>query len=193
MKIDELLKLSQRDLKGKVVCFPTDTVYGIGALFNDEEAAQKIYKIKERDASKPLANLASSVEEIIPYIDSYSPIAKNIAKKYWPGALTIIFNKNPEKTILINKEISTIGFRVPNSKIAQKILKHFGIMSTTSINISGEAPLNDYETIVKLFGDKIDYIIEDTDETKSNVSSTVIDVTSKKIKILRQGDIKIEE
>lgn len=191
MKVDELLKLSKDELKGKVICFPTDTVYGIGVLFNDLEGSQKIYDIKQRDLSKPLANLASSVEEILPYIKNYSDEALNLGKKYWPGALTIIFEKNEESPILINQETSTIGFRIPNSQVALKILKKFGIMATTSINLSGEPPLNDYETIVKLFGNQIDYIIEEENENKSNISSTVVDATSKYLKVLRLGDIRI--
>lgn len=192
MKVDELLKLSKEDLKGKLICFPTDTVYGVGFLFNDEIACQKLYEIKKRDFKKPLANLASSVDDIIPYIDECSDSVMKMIKKYWPGALTIIFNKNQNQNILINKDVKTIGFRVPNSQIALKILKKFGIMATTSVNLSGDAPLNDYQEIIKYFGNQIDYIIEDDNEIKSNVSSTVVEVVNNKINILRQGDIIIK-
>ncbi|MGM9899627.1 MAG: L-threonylcarbamoyladenylate synthase [Bacilli bacterium] len=191
MKVDELLKLSKEDLVGKVICFPTDTVYGVGVLVNDVEGANRIYQMKKRSENKPLAYLASSIDDILPYIDNLPEKVRKIATTYWPGALTIVFNKNKKQRILINPDIPTIGFRIPHSDIALKILKKFGVMATTSINLSGEVPLNDYKTIKEHFGAQIDYLIEEDDEPKSNVSSTVIDATKEEIIVLRQGDIKI--
>lgn len=191
MKVDELLKLSKEDLVGKVICFPTDTVYGVGVLVNDVEGANRIYQMKNRAENKPLAYLASSIDDILPYIDNLPEKVRKIATTYWPGALTIVFNKNKKQRILINPDIPTIGFRIPHSDIALKILKKFGVMATTSINLSGEVPLNDYKTIKEHFGAQIDYLIEEDDEPKSNVSSTVIDATKEEIIMLRQGDIKI--
>ena len=80
---------------------------------------------------------------------------------------------------------------MPNSKIALSILNHFGLMATTSVNISGSAPLNDIEEIKKHFSNEIDYLVIDKEET-SNVSSTIIDASSSSLKVLRQGDIIIK-
>lgn len=192
MKLAEFLKLEKKDLVGKIICFPTDTVYGVGALFNDVDAIKKIYQMKDRNWHKPLPILGANLNDIFPFITNINDETKKIMEKYWPGALTIIFNKNPHAKIEINKEFSTIGFRIPNSKIALEILSKYGLMATTSVNLSGEPPLNTYEEIVKHFGDKIDYIIED-EENHSNVSSTIVDATSDKYVILRQGDIIIKE
>ena len=90
----------------------------------------------------------------------------------------------------LNPSFKTIGIRMPNSKIALTILKKYGPMAVTSINKSGSKALNDYQEIVNLFGDKIDYIIE-SDEESSNISSTVIEVLDSDIKVIRQGDIII--
>lgn len=192
MKVDELLNLSKEELRGKVICFPTDTVYGVGVLVNDVEAAKRIYAMKNRSETKPLAYLASSIDDILPYIDKLPKKVNELVTTYWPGALTIIFNKNKQQHFLINPDIPTIGFRIPRSNVALKILDKFGVMATTSINLSGETPLNDYETIKKYFGEQIDYLIEEDDEPKSNVSSTVIDATKEELVVLRQGDIIIK-
>ena len=79
---------------------------------------------------------------------------------------------------------------MPNSSIALMLLEKFGLLATTSINISGDRPLNNKEDIIKQFGNDIDYLVMET-QTSSNVSSSIIDVTEKNIKVIRQGDIKL--
>lgn len=189
MDVVTLKQLLTKDIKGKVVCFPTDTVYGVGALINDEEAINKIYHLKHRDTSKPLAVLTGT-RNIKDYVIDINSQAKELMDKYWPGALTLIF----KKTNLINDKVTsnfdTVGLRMPNSNVALQILNHFGLMATTSVNISGSEPLNDIELIKKYFSDEIDYLVIE-EEKKSNVSSTVVDVTNKQLKVLRQGDIII--
>ena len=189
--VEQLLKLqTNKDIKGKVICFPTDTVYGVGALIEDNEAINKIYNLKHRDKSKPLAVLTGN-KHIEKYVLEISNEAKNLMDKYWPGALTIIFKKSNIISNKVTCNLDTIGLRMTNSKIALSILNHFGLMATTSVNISGSAPLNDIEEIKKHFSNEIDYLVIDKEET-SNVSSTIIDASSSNLKVLRQGDIIIK-
>lgn len=190
MKIAEFIKVPKSNLRGKVVCFPTDTVYGVGALIDDNLGIEKIYVLKHRDYNKPLAILAPSVESILPYIEYPTADVIDLMKKYWPGALTIIFKKHADLITNINPRHNTIAFRIPNSKVALAILNHFGPMATTSVNLSGSEPLNDLSTIMENFNLQIDYLIEDLEKT-SNHSSTIIDATTSPIKIIRQGDIVI--
>ena len=189
--LEQLLKLQvNKDIKGKVICFPTDTVYGVGASIEDNEAINKIYNLKHRDKSKPLAVLTGS-KNIEKYVLEISNEAKDLIDKYWPGALTIIFKKSNIISNKVTCNLDTIGLRMPNSQIALSILNHFGLMATTSVNISGSTPLNDIEEIKKHFGNEIDYLVIDKEET-SNVSSTIIDASSSNLKVLRQGDIIIK-
>lgn len=190
MRINDLMKLSRKEINGRLICFPTDTVYGVGALIDDVEGINKIYRLKHRDSSKPLAILAPSVESILPYIEYPKVEVLDLMNKYWPGALTIIFNKNKENNVGFNTEINTIAFRIPSSQVALTILNKYGPMATTSVNISGSAPLNTYDEINEHFSDQIDYIIEE-EEKLSCVSSTIIDATKTPFEIIRQGDIKI--
>lgn len=190
MLLKEFLKLSASDLKGKIFVFPTDTVYGIGCLIEDEIATKKIYDLKTRELDKPLAILCASEKDIQKYVMPYSLKTKELINSYWPGALTIVFKTNNSQKLACNANLDTIGFRVPNSQISLAILEKFGPVATTSVNISHEAPLNDPKEIKALFGDKIDYIIEDT-ATLSSISSTVVDATKEPLVVLRQGSIKI--
>jgi L-threonylcarbamoyladenylate synthase len=190
MYLKDLHQLKKEDLVGKIICFPTDTVYGVGCILGDETALDKIYELKNRDLSKPLAILVPNKQSIIPFVKECPDIAVNFMDQYWPGALTLIFNKKDGMCDSFTKGLSTIGFRMPASKIALEVLNKFGPLATTSVNISNQPPINSLDEIIKYFGDKIDYIIEDLEE-KSNVSSTIVDVSTKEVKVLRQGDIKL--
>ena len=150
----------------------------------------KIYKLKKRSSDKPLAILASKVEDILPYIEMPSEAIFNIMKKYWPGALTIIFKKKHSISSQVVSKIDTIAFRIPNNAITLNILEKTGPLATTSVNISGDNPINTYQEIDKLFGDKIDYLLV-KNVNSSNISSTIIDVSDNHLKIVRQGEIKI--
>ena len=181
--VEELIKLTKEDIKGKVIVFPTDTVYGIGSMIDDQEGLNKIYNLKHRDKNKPLANLAYSSEQIEEYVNITNPKIKELMK-HWPGALTIIFNKKH----IYNNELPTIAFRIPNSNVALTILKRFGVMSVTSMNLSGSEPLNNLDDIIKNFESEIDYLVTN-EEKHSNISSTIIDVTKEPFVVLRKGEI----
>jgi len=172
-----------------VIIFPTDTVYGIGTPIFDLEGIERIYEIKHRDKSKPLACLCASLEQIesIAVIDERE---RRLINKFLPGGLTLIVNA---KESVINKiGYKTIGVRIPDNHIALDILKKNGPMLTTSVNESGNVPLNEYDEILNTYGDLVDYVYN-TDTTSSNVSSTVVLCTSPTLKVLREGIITIKD
>ncbi|MBN3490849.1 threonylcarbamoyl-AMP synthase [Acholeplasma equirhinis] len=173
----------------KVIIFPTDTVYGIGTPILDKEGIRKIYEIKGRDFNKPLAVLCSNLDQMTEF-GYVTDDAVKLAKAFWPGALTLILKSKPDYA----KESGevTIGVRMPNHPLALKIIAMHGPMKTTSVNNSGEAPLNDYAIIKERYADKVDYIYPN-DQKLSEVSSTVVDLTQDEPKILRLGDITLED
>lgn len=181
--------LNNINLKSKIICFPTDTVYGVGCMIDDLDAIKKIYDMKNRDYSKPLAVLTGN-KDISEYVLNVSDKAYELMDKYWPGALTIIFKKSNKVNDLVTSSLDTVGFRMPNSKIALKVLEEFGVMATTSVNISGQSSLNDTCEIEKEFGNIIDYMIIEKEELSCN-SSTVVLACGDELKVLRQGDIKL--
>ena len=170
--------------------FPTDTVYGIGCSVFDKEGMEKIYEIKHRPKDKPLACLCANMKQIdeIAYLNDK---ARKIINVFMPGALTLIL-KAKENV----KEITgfdTIGVRIPNSKIALKILIENGAMLTTSVNESGKMSLNDYNQIVDEYGKLVDKVYKPNGEKSSNKASTVLSIINGEIKILREGEITLEE
>lgn len=173
----------------KVIIFPTDTVYGIGTPIFDIEGIKRIYDIKKRPKDKPLACLCANLEQInsIAYLNDK---AIKLINKFLPGPLTLILNAKEE---VINKiGYKTIGVRIPNCDIALNILKENGPMLTTSVNESGYIPLNEYEDIKRNYNDLVDYIY-DTNTHSSNISSTVVLINDNEFKILRAGEITLDD
>ena len=173
----------------KVIIFPTDTVYGIGTPIFDLEGIEKIYQIKNRSKDKPLACLCANLEQIenIAYVDSN---AKKLINKFLPGGLTVILKS---KEIVLEKiGYETIGIRIPNHKLALSLLEENGAMLTTSVNDSGELPINEYEEIVIKYSNLVDTIYK-SDIHSSNVSSTVVRIIDGNVSILREGIISKED
>lgn len=173
----------------KVIIFPTDTVYGIGASVYDKDGIEKIYKIKNRPHDKPLAVLCASVDQMKD-VAILSDFALKLVETYMPGALTIIVPSQPK--IKEAMGLDMVGVRIPNSKIARAILEENGPMATTSVNESGQKPLNEFEIIEKEYHDKVDKIYS-SDEESSNVASTVIMITGDSVKLIREGKISYKD
>lgn len=172
----------------KVIIFPTDTVYGIGASVYDKEGMMRIYQIKHRPLDKPLAVLCADIAQIQD-IAVVNDLAYYLIKKFLPGAVTFILSAKPKLQEAMG--LKTVGIRIPNSKLAQTILLKNGPMATTSVNESGEKPLNTYADIIAAYGNDVEEIYQ-PEEPSSNQSSTVIDITTDKFKILREGSITLE-
>ncbi|MBO5711827.1 MAG: threonylcarbamoyl-AMP synthase [Acholeplasmatales bacterium] len=172
----------------KVLIFPTDTVYGIGTPIDDLEGIKRIYSIKNRPLDKPLACLCDSLEQIqsIAIVDSN---ALKLIEKLLPGPLTIILKAKPEIKQLIGYD--TIGVRIPKHRGALTILHNEGPMLTTSVNDSGNVPLNEYDEICEKYSHLVDHIYN-TVTKSSNISSTVVYAVDGKLEILREGEITID-
>ena len=175
----------------ELIIFPTDTVYGLGAKVYDSNAQERIMELKNRDCSKRFAVLCANLNQIeeLAYV---SDDARKIINKYLPGGLTLILKAK-------NKEIhnyaidDTVAVRIPNHPLAIKILEENGPLATTSVNLSGCKPMNNYDEINKTFKGKVDYIYKDTTNiTYSNVPSTIIDMTNG-LKVIREGEITLDD
>ena len=179
------MKLEQ----GDVIIFPTDTVYGIGAKIKDTVALEKIYEIKRRPKDKRLAVLCANISDI-EEIAILTEDAKKLIENYMPGALTVILRSKLEYR---NEYISdTIAVRIPNHELALRILTLNGPMATSSVNISGNKPMNDYIEIVENFADEVLYIYPNAIES-SKVSSTIVDLSKDGCTLIREGSIKFSE
>ena len=158
-KIEKAIKILKN---GGVAVFPTDTVYGIGSL-PEKKAVEKIYKIKKRDFSKKIIALISNRKILSNLINETSENMdkiSNILKKYWPGELTLIFRANQNFTKKFDKDMQTIGIRIPKNKIALEIIKESGgILLTSSANISGKSSVKKIEDLSEELLKNVDIVI----------------------------------
>ena len=129
-------KTALKTLKGGLpIIFPTDTLPAIGCL---PKFPNIIYEFKKRDRNKPLILMGSEQKHLIDYVhESAKEDYENVASKYWPGALTIVIPASDKHTLDLTSNDLTIGLRVPNSYMAQSLLRETGPLLTSSANISG--------------------------------------------------------
>ena len=120
---------------GLPIIFPTDTVPAIGCL---PKFSNIIYDFKKRDKNKPLILMGSDKKQLIDYVhDSAKKDYENIASSYWPGALTMVVPSSEKRTLALTSKDLTLGLRIPNSNMAQSLIKQTGPLLTSSANISG--------------------------------------------------------
>ncbi|MBI4448176.1 threonylcarbamoyl-AMP synthase [Candidatus Woesearchaeota archaeon] len=174
------LILTKSIKEGKIIIYPTDTIYGLGCDATNQEAIKKIREIKQR-STQPLSIIAPSKE----WISKHFKIKKAYIDKL-PGPFTYILNpkKNSPLPKEVNPETGKIGIRIPNHPITKMIQKANKPFITTSVNISGEKPATSIGEIDKKILNKVDLIIDAG--TIDNKPSTIIDLTEKIPKIIRK-------
>ncbi len=180
----ELLK------SGAVVAFPTDTVFGIGVIYNDAAAIDRMKKAKGRDASKPFPLMVADLKQLeeVAYVTDRE---RRIAQKYTPGALTLVLKRKDTVARESVNGFDTIAIRIPDDSFVLKLLKKAGPMFVTSANISGEpAACNEKEVLQQLDG-RIEAVVRG--KAGTGVASTIIDCTGEKLKCLREGTISYKE
>lgn len=193
----EDIKAAGKVLKqGGIVAFPTDTVYGLGAVFDDEKAVRKIFAAKGREEKKPLSILvADSVQvELLSEIKSgeMAQKAERLMKKYWPGALTLIFRKKPGIPDAVTAGGETIGIRMPDMELTRELIRAAGKpLAAPSANTSGKRSSVSAREVLEDLDGKIDMVI-DGGTCPVGVASTVVDMTGETPVILREGVITAE-
>lgn len=193
---NEWASLSDEIKNGSLIIYPTDTVYGLGAIVTNEKSINNIYLAKSRSFTSPLIALLSSfdkIEEVAYVSNENKELLIKLAKAFWPGALTIILKRKENIPSIMVSGGDTIGVRIPNLDLAIKIIDLAGgVLATTSANISGEATPKSYVELSESIKSKVDILI-DSGECKLGEASTIIDLTSDIPKILRNGAISIDE
>ncbi|MGZ5006484.1 MAG: L-threonylcarbamoyladenylate synthase [Methylobacter sp.] len=175
--------------QGRLVAFPTETVYGLGADARNPDAVTGIFKAKGRPADHPLIVHIADVADLYDWADSVPEAALKLADRFWPGPLAMILNKKPEVPLAVTGGQQTVGLRMPDHPVALALLKSFGggvaapsanrfcrISPTQAIHVSEE------------LGDAVDMIL-DGGACQVGVESTIIDLSGKQPRLLRPGHI----
>ena len=172
-------------IRGGLVAFPTDTVYGLGCLVNNLDAIDRLYQVKERSQSKAIAVLIAELADLQELTVEVPHLAASLAARFWPGALTLVFPKHPNLPENLSP-LPTVGIRMPDHAFARSLMRLAGPLATTSANISGQNnPVTAEEVLAQLDG-RIELVI-DGGPASSGIPSTVVDCTTPQPRVLRIG------
>ena len=169
-------------LKGGIVALPTETVYGLGVLARNKSAVDKLFALKQRDASKPFTLVVGGVDQALNIFTTLPPYGYRLIERFWPGPLTLIF---------YDKKGDKVGIRVPAHEVLQRIL--MGIpepIYLPSANVSGQREALSADQVETSFPEQLDLIV-DSGAPQYCQPSTVVDLTFHPFKILREGVVTI--
>lgn len=177
--------------RGGLVAFPTDTVYGVGALVYDAVAVESIYAAKDRPVEKAIPVLIWGPEDLDKVAADVPPIAAKLAARFWPGPLTLVVPKHPNLPDVVSA-VPTVGVRVPDHPVARALLHAAGPMAVTSANLSGEASPKTVQEVSLQLNGRIPLIL-DGGETPGGVPSTVVNCVGTEPVILREGPVTLKD
>ena len=179
--------------KGGVIAFPTDTVYGLGACFDNIAAVERIYRIKQRQDDKGLPVLVANRQQMDIVAASVPPLAEKMLKSFETGSLTLILKKAASVPDIVTGGSDTVAVRITAHPVATALIKGLGKpVVATSVNVSGKTSALTAEEARSQFGDKIDLVIGGG-RGGGGIESTIVDVTGDIPKIIREGAISRTE
>jgi L-threonylcarbamoyladenylate synthase len=178
--------------EGGLVAFPTETVYGLGANGLDEEAAKKIYEAKGRPSDNPLIIHIADWESLGKIVQKIPPAAKQLADAYWPGPLTMIFEKSDLVPYGTTGGLDTVAVRMPSDAIALEMIRQGGgYIAAPSANTSGRPSPTKAEHVYEDMKGRIPLIL-DGGSVQIGLESTIVDLTTDMPTVLRPGYISVE-
>jgi L-threonylcarbamoyladenylate synthase len=183
---------AERIRTGGLVAFPTETVYGLGANALDAVAVAKIYELKGRPPTSPLIVHVASIEMARTLVTEWPAEAEQLARKYWPGPLTLVLPKATTIPDIVTAGLPTVGIRVPNHPVALALIREAGVpLAAPSANrFTGLSPTTAAH-VREIFGDAVPVL--DGGPCQVGIESTVVSIAAGKITLLRPGMIAIED
>lgn len=178
-------------LNGGVVSFPTDTVYGIGVVYDNLDALQRLKESKGRPESKPIPMMVGSLKQLNEVAYTNGQINR-LTKTFMPGGFTVVLVKKECVSDVITNGFNTIAIRMPDDDFILEVIELVGKpLLVTSANLSGQPTGLHFEDVFNDFNGRIDAIVKG--ECKGSVSSTIVDATNDILNILRSGPIDENE
>ncbi len=168
---------------------PTDTIYGLVRKALSRKTVKRVYKLKQRNPKKPSIIHISKVDDLNLFRIKLGENTKKFLQKYWPGKVSVILPCPYKKFSYLHRGTETLAFRLPDYPELVSLLKKTGPLIAPSANPESEEPAKTIEEAKKYFGEKVDFYA-DVGRPES-LPSTLISIKDEKVKVLRQGEIKI--
>ncbi len=176
--------------EGGVVAHPTETCYGLAVDIFQRAAVEKLYRLKKMPFDKPVSLLVRDLKEAQQY-GEFSPKALELAKKYWPGPLTLVVPRSSHLPFWINPGHPTVGFRVSSNKKTREMIEAFGgPITTTSANVSTQPQAYEVQAFLDQ-GLQPDFVINGG-KLAETAPSTIVEVLGDQLRVLREGPLALE-
>ena len=176
-------------ISGKVIAFPTDTFYGLGADPFNLAAVSQVYRIKRRMADRPLPLLVASIDQAADLTHDPPQLFFTLAQKFWPGPLTLVVPASRQIPLKITANTGKVGLRWPRALLATALIEACARPLTgTSANLSELSACSTAEEVERQIGDLLPLIL-DGGPTGAQLASTVVDLTGERLRILRPGGV----
>lgn len=198
---DAVARCSRALRQGKLLVLPTETVYGLGALASNADAVARLCQRKERRQGHALPLAVSGFKMVKEYVADFPPIAERLARRFWPGPLTIVVNLSqsedklktfPEDSLRAIAPQNTCGFRAPQNDFLLSVINAVNApLVLTSANISGRSPATSAQEAKEALGDRVDLVVDGGIATYGT-PSTVVKVIKNEISILREGALSLD-
>jgi L-threonylcarbamoyladenylate synthase len=172
---------------GGLAAFPTDTVYGLGALACDGVAVESIYAAKQRPVEKAIPVLIADLADLDQVAVDIPDMARTLAARFWPGPLTLVVPKQSTLPAAISAS-DTLAVRIPDHPAARALLRATGPMAVTSANISGQPSPIDADEVLRQLNGRIQLVL-DGGPTPGGIPSTLVDCLGAEPVILREGPL----
>ena len=186
--------MTLRDCAGPLVkngigVIPTDTLYGLVGRAQDRETVERVYRIKGRQPNKPLIVLISSLNDLLKFKVKADAKTKKVLEKYWPGKVSVILSCPNQEFEYLHRGTKTLAFRLPDYPELTHLITQVGPLVAPSANPEGLPPAKNIKEAMEYFGDEVDFYC--AKGVLKSLPSTLIEVRGGKIKVLREGAVKI--
>jgi L-threonylcarbamoyladenylate synthase len=183
--------IAEAVLRGGVVAFPTDTLYGLGCSLFDVSAVEMLARLKRRDPSLAVISLIPEPDQVYGLASEVNETAERLMRQFWPGPLSLIFKAGAIVPVRVRGAGGTIALRCPKDTLCQRILERIGgPVVSSSANLSGQPPAQTAEDVVRVFGNQLDLVV-DGGPRLGDQPSTLVDVSAPVPRLLRRGVLDV--
>ncbi len=188
-----MLLAAEAVLRGGVIGFPTDTLYGLGCSLFDVSAVEMVARLKRRDPSLAVVSLISDPRQVHGLASEVSRTAERLVQRYWPGPLSLIFKAAAIVPARVQGAGGTVALRCPKDRLCHTLLDFIGgPVVSSSANLSGQPPAERADEVLTIFGNQLDLVI-DGGPRRGGLPSTLVDVSGTRPRLLRRGALDVAE
>ena len=186
-----LIAAAEAVMRGGVIAFPTDTLYGLGCSLFDVAAVELIARLKRRDRSLAVISLIPDPAQVFGLATDVTQVAERLMARFWPGPVSLIFKASRIIPPPVRGAGGTVALRCPKDRLCLALLDRIGgPVVSSSANLTGQRPAESAEEVVRIFGNQVDLVLDGGPRTGS-VPSTLVDVSGPQPRLLRRGAVDV--